>query len=139
LWLTAPAVPFNVKFTLAIGAVAAAVNVIACCPPDATLNCAGAAVTPDGNPLMFTFTEVAVPLTLTVMLPDEPGVSTTIAGCTVRQKPPVPPPPPPPVEDPPPPQPVRAEMMETMRKTIRIQKLDSTRVVICSSACSASP
>lgn len=72
--------PFNVKFTLEIGADADAVNVIACCAPDAKLNCVGEALTPDGNPLMLRLTEAAVPLTLTVMLPDEPGVSATIAG-----------------------------------------------------------
>jgi hypothetical protein len=80
LWLTEPTVPFNVKFTLEIGADADAVNVIACCAPDAKLNCVGEALTPDGNPLMLRLTEAAVPLTLTVMLPDEPGVSATIAG-----------------------------------------------------------
>jgi hypothetical protein len=127
LWLTAPAPPFNVKFTLAVGAVAAAVNVIACCPPDATLNCAGEALTPVGNPLTLTLTEAAVPLTLTVRLPDEPGVSTTIAGCTVMAKSTLPPPP---VEEPPPPQPVRVVMMKTKRKAIGILKLDSARLVI---------
>jgi hypothetical protein len=71
---------------------------------------------------MFILTEDAVPLTLTVILPDEPGVSTTIAGCTVRAKSklPTPPPPPPPGEEPPPPQLVRAEMMKTKRKTVEI-------------------
>jgi hypothetical protein len=70
---------------------------------------------------MFTLTEDAVPLTLTVRLPDDPGVSATIAGCTVRAKSKLPPPPPPPPgEEPPPPQQVRAERMKTKRKTVEI-------------------
>lgn len=130
LWLTDPALPLNVTFTLAIGAVAAAVNVIACCPPELTLNWAGEATTPAGTPLIVTLTEGAVPLTLSVNVPDEPGVSATSAGCTLIEKSWTLPPPPPLLEEPPPPQPVSNTHRRKTGTAAGTAKVDRTRLII---------
>jgi hypothetical protein len=107
--LSDPEEAVTVRLTLAAAAVLAALMVTVCWPPEASVNCAGEAVTPAGIPVTVMLAcelNPFKPVMPTVTEAEDPGATVTFAGSTVSVKsgggggaePPPPPPDPPQLE-----------------------------------------